>query len=402
MAALPPQPRHPLDQPLGVPHLDLLDADPHLDRLADQPRRHRVQVVPHLNRAAPVHPHPRPLGRLQPTRRQPAQRRTLGRERRRPPRVPPPHQRAQERLVVPAAGELAAAPQHQRLVHRLLEPPVALLAVAVLVAAVGVRRLRRHAVMTHQPAVARRELLRPAVRMHRQRHPIRPVTRRHAAQRPPGVLQALAQTRKALRKAHAHVLPVRVRQHEVMHQVVERLTRDRHSQTAHVGKVRRAQSPRFVHLREEHFLGRPVRGLPGAHPTLEGPPHPVRVLPGMRRLEPTQQRDRLQPRLAHQLLLDLRPHRRQRVRPRPPRPRPPPLAGQRTRPPVFTPALAIHPGLHRRRLQRRPLMQPEPQPFHLRIGHATDGPHRQLPSSELPLSQASNHRPTVQPSSGET
>lgn len=56
-----PQPGQPLDTLLRVPHLDLLHADPRLHPLPDQSRRHRVHVVLHMNRAAPVHPHRPPL-----------------------------------------------------------------------------------------------------------------------------------------------------------------------------------------------------------------------------------------------------------------------------------------------------------------------------------------------------
>jgi hypothetical protein len=42
--ALPRQPRHPLHQHPGVPHLHLLDADYHIHRLPDEPAMDRVRV----------------------------------------------------------------------------------------------------------------------------------------------------------------------------------------------------------------------------------------------------------------------------------------------------------------------------------------------------------------------
>jgi hypothetical protein len=57
-----------------------------------------------------------------------------------------------------------------------------------------------------------------------------------------------------------------VGQHEVVQQVCERLTLDRHLQFLHVREVRRAQPPRFMHLAEEYFLGWTVLGLPLPHP----------------------------------------------------------------------------------------------------------------------------------------
>jgi hypothetical protein len=99
MLVLPTQPRHTLHQTIGVPHLDLLDADPRLDMLADQPRRHRVGVMLHLNRAAATHAHPQSLLRLQPGRRQRTQLRQLRRQRCLPTRVPP-HQQVRHELLV--------------------------------------------------------------------------------------------------------------------------------------------------------------------------------------------------------------------------------------------------------------------------------------------------------------
>jgi hypothetical protein len=68
----------------------------------------------------------------------------------RPVRVSPGHQRAQELLVLLPAGKILATAQQQLLLERLLEPAMTLLAVTVLMAAVGVRRLGRHAVVAHQ------------------------------------------------------------------------------------------------------------------------------------------------------------------------------------------------------------------------------------------------------------
>ncbi len=282
------QPRHLLHQRAGVPDLDLLGPQPDLDHLPDQPRRHRVGVAPHLDRAAAPHPHAQALLRLQPTRRQGAEDRPLGGQRRLPAGVPLPHQVAQERLVRRPVGEVGAAAQQQRLRHRLLEPPVALLAVAVLVAAGRVGGLARQPVVGQERPVRGREPLRLAVGMHRQRHPVGAVPRRHAAQRPKGVLQAFAQAGEALREADRHVLPVRVGQHEVVHQVVERLPGDRHAQAAHVCEIAGAQPPRLMHLGEVDLLGRPVLRLPDPHAPLQRPPQRVGVSPGIRALQPAE------------------------------------------------------------------------------------------------------------------
>ena len=59
------QARHPLHHLLGVPNLDVLQAQTHLHLLADQPCRHRVNVLLYLDRAAPPHAHAQPFQRLQ-------------------------------------------------------------------------------------------------------------------------------------------------------------------------------------------------------------------------------------------------------------------------------------------------------------------------------------------------
>jgi hypothetical protein len=73
MLGLAPQTRHPLQQLLGIPHLDLLHAYPHFDLLTDQARWYRVGVLFHPNGAATPYPHPLSFQRLQALSRQGAQ-----------------------------------------------------------------------------------------------------------------------------------------------------------------------------------------------------------------------------------------------------------------------------------------------------------------------------------------
>jgi hypothetical protein len=81
------QPGHALHQGVGVPHLDLLDADPHFDDLTDEPGRHRVAVVLHLERTAVPYPQPPAFLRLQALCRQSTQGRQLGHQGRLTPAV---------------------------------------------------------------------------------------------------------------------------------------------------------------------------------------------------------------------------------------------------------------------------------------------------------------------------
>ena len=161
---------------------------------------------------------------------------------------------------------------------------MALLAISVLVTRVRIDRLRLHSVVRHQRLIAAREELRPRS-LHRQRHPIAAMLGRHTAERPHRVLKPGTETLEALRKTERHVLPVRMRQHEVVDQMRARLAVDRHAQLAHVREVRGAQPARQVLLREVDLLVRPARGLPVLDPPLQRPQLPIVELTGMTPLQ---------------------------------------------------------------------------------------------------------------------
>jgi hypothetical protein len=71
------QARQRLHYLLPVPHLQPLGVHTHLDLFANQPARHRVGIAAHVDRAAPVHPHPQPSARFQSPHRQRSQQRHL-------------------------------------------------------------------------------------------------------------------------------------------------------------------------------------------------------------------------------------------------------------------------------------------------------------------------------------
>ena len=237
---LPTQAFHRLHLRTRVPHLDHLGTNARLDPLPQQARRHRVNVLLHLDRAALAHPHPLTFQRLQPTLRQRAQARLLRRELLPSPGVTPGHQGSHELPVVLPSGEVPAATQKQRLRQRLLETPMALFAIAVLVSAIGVRGLGRQTVVTHQSLIPRRVLLQVPIVVHGQCHAVGAMTLGHTAQRPQGVLQSFAQAGEALGETQRHVLPVRAGQHKVIQQVRKRLSLDGHAQAVQVREVRRA------------------------------------------------------------------------------------------------------------------------------------------------------------------
>jgi len=269
------QTRQTLQPLLRVPHLQVLGVQPHLDQRAQQSARQRVGVPLDVDRAALIHPTPDLLERLQPPRRQRPQHLQLLGQPLLSPRVELAEQVPQELRVLLSAGEVPAAAQHQRLVHRFLEPSVPLLDVAVLVTVARLDLLWNQRIMIHQSLVALRELLPLRGVVHRQAHPVGPVPLRHAAQFPQRVLQPFAQALEALREADRRRLPVRVRQHEMVDHVLERLPRNGHAQAAHAREVRRRQPTRLVHLREEHLLGRAMQRPPQVHLPLQGPQLPV-------------------------------------------------------------------------------------------------------------------------------
>jgi hypothetical protein len=375
MLRLASQPLHRLHQRARIPHLDLLRTDPRFQPFPDQPRRHRVRVLLHLDRAALTHPHLLAFRRLQPTRRQRPQLRPLLDKLLRSAGVPPSHQGTHELPVGLSTGEVPTATQQQLLFQRLLETPMALLAVAVLVPAVRIRGLGRHTVVTHERLIPAGVPLRVPVVMHGQRHAVGAMTLGHSAQLPHGILPPLTQAGEALREAQRHVFPVRVGQYKVVQQVRKGLTLDGHTQLVQVREVRRTQPARFMHLAEEHFLGRPVLRFPLPHPPLQGTLVTLPVLARAFPLQPLPQRLGLQSWLTLQQLLQARPNVKERIRPRAPVVRRPGLTGQLAPVAILACRLAIHACLYRCQAQRSSLIQVPPYFLDLCIRHLASSSH---------------------------
>jgi len=169
----------------------------------------------------------------------------------------------------------------------------------------------------------------------------------HAAQLPQGVLHALAQTFKALREADRRRLPVRVRQHEVIDQVIETLALDGDVQAVHRREVGRAQPSRFVDLSEEDFLGRSLAATPALDVPLQRPQLRVGETPRILPLQLAEDRLGLQPRIEFQQTAHLGPNLLEGIGPGPPVMRRRDLAGQSAQTPVFTCCLVIHVCQHR-------------------------------------------------------
>ncbi len=368
------QPRHTLDELLGVPHLQVLRVQPYLDLLADQSARHHVAVPLHTNQAALVHPTLQTLTRFQPPRGQGTQHRQFFREPLTPAGVELVQKHAQKTRVRAAAEEILAAPQHQRLGHGFLKTPVPLLDVAVLVGVSGLNLLPHESVMLQQSLITLPELLALRGVVHGQAHAIGPVPRRHTAQLPQRILQTFAQALETLREADRRRLPVRVGQHEVIDHVLERLPLDRHTQIVHAREVGRRQPARLVHLSEEHFLRRPCRGPPTPHLPLQGPQLPIGEPARIAALQVTEDRLGLQSRLLLQHCTNLRPDLGERIDPGPPVVRPRQLAGQPPKPPILPCRLVVHVAPRRRHAQ--PLAGRDQPP---QFAHHLVGNHRKPP-----------------------
>lgn len=345
-----------------APHFDRVGMDPHLHPLADQPGRHRVDVALDRDRAARLHAHAHLPKRLQPPRRQCIQIIAFVMECLLSLGIAAIAQRAQERHIGFLARKIVAAAQEQRLLDRPLEAVMALLAIAVLVTRVGIDRLRPHSVVRHQRLIAAREELRPRS-LHRQRHAIAAMTSRHAAQRPHRILEPFAKTLEALGETERHVLPVRMRQHEVVDQVLERLAVDGHAQLGHVREVGSTELARRMLLREEDLLVGPTPRLPFVDAPLQGPQLPVGESAWMAPLQFFEERLGLPARSRFEQLFDFVPHVRERIGTRPPGPRRRrlhPLRRQPIRVPILPSGFAIHARLRRRKTQRRLLAEPGP------------------------------------------
>lgn len=210
------QARQRIHTPLPVPDLDALREHAGLDPLADQPARDRVHVLVHVDRAAAVHPHRHPFARLQTPRRQRSQHGHFLSEARLPTRVLLREHLTQEPFVRRAAGKIAAATQEQRLVQGTLETVMTLFDVAVFVAVARMDGLAPQTVVLQKTPITLRKRLSLSPRRDGRRQAIGAMTKRHAAQFPQRVLQALAEALQALGEANRAGLPVRVGQHKVV------------------------------------------------------------------------------------------------------------------------------------------------------------------------------------------
>jgi hypothetical protein len=219
-----------LDQLAAVPDFQRLGVKADFRLLADQPARHGIRIAFDVDRAPWADPHRQTTERLKAPRRQPAERRLLLLQPFAPGRVPLIEQLAQKAFVGRSALEIARSPQHERLIDGILETPVRLFDVAVLAPFTRLGLLRDQTVVRDQVRIPTRELLLLRKVVHRQAHPVGAMANRNAAQFEQRLLQPLRQALEALGKTDGRPFPVRIRQHEMIEQMIERLTPYCHSQ----------------------------------------------------------------------------------------------------------------------------------------------------------------------------
>ena len=152
----------------------------------------------------------------------------------------------------------------------------------------------------------------------RRTHAIGAMSKWNSAELPQRMLQTIAQRLKTLRVTKIHGFPVRVRQHEVVNQVLQRLACDGHVEAGHVCEVGRSEVTGMMRLAEEDFLRGTFGGSPLLDATLKRSQLSILKLAFMFSLQPCEDRLGLQARIQPQLFFDLGPDRFERIFPSPP------------------------------------------------------------------------------------
>jgi hypothetical protein len=128
-------------------------------------------------------------------------------------------------------------------------------------------------------------------------------------------------------------------------------------------EVRCTQSARVMHLAEEHFLGRAFGRPPTFYTPLKTPQQRVVEFAWVLGLQPLEERIGHQARSVFELLLDLRPDRRELVAAGPPIPLRHDLAGKSLTTPLLPSRLFVHVRFIRRLGQSLTRNQRPPKPF---------------------------------------
>jgi hypothetical protein len=329
----------------SVPDVERFGPDVNVNLFADQTTRQRVDIAADVDRAPRVDPCLDPAGHFQPAGRQRRQDGHFLTKTLLSVGIASGHELLEERLIVASTGEIAASPQHQGLVDGLLEAVMTLLDVTILVGLSRLDRLGFEAVVRHQGLVSPGEHLILRIGVDRRGQAIRAMPPRNSSQFPQGVLQPFAEALEALGEADGARLPVGIRQHEVIDQVVERFAGDGDAESAHVGEITLGEPPRLVGLCEEHLPGRPFEGTPLFDPPLQATELDVGETSRKAPLQVVEQGLGLEPRIESELLEEFGPDVLERVLPGPPGAWDSPLTGERVGVAVLACRLLVDAGL---------------------------------------------------------
>jgi len=157
--AAPGEARHPLHLGVPIEHLEVVGVDHDVHRVANQSAGDRIRVPLDLNRAAGADLDVAdPLPVIELACRQLAEAGFFLSELVGSRGIPLVHQSAEERFVLFAAGEVAAAAQQERLIDDRLQVAVRRLDVAVLMCLAGIGPMRLDLVVVHQVLITRTKL----------------------------------------------------------------------------------------------------------------------------------------------------------------------------------------------------------------------------------------------------
>jgi hypothetical protein len=298
---------------LRVPHLDAIGEESGLDLLANKPTVHRVGVAVDVDEAAGIDSTRHAKSGVDPLGRQRSQRRSILIEASTTLRVPRGSLQFQEREIILAAREVPAAPHQKCLIDGRLEVAVSRLVVPVFVRLTHIDPLPGHAVVIEQIPIPRLKFpLRRQV-VDGRTQAVAAVSSRNAAQFPHRVLESVHQRLERFRRTDRDRFPVRVRQHEVVDKVIERLTLNGDGQVIHRGEVGTGEIAGLVDLREDRLAARTERGPPLPHLPLEGPPVAGIELTGVFGFQPREEGLGREPGFHRQLRGDGRPDRLERI-----------------------------------------------------------------------------------------
>jgi hypothetical protein len=361
------QSRQRVHLPIGEPDFDAVGEEPGLHLFADPATVDGVGVAVQMNQTSRVHSTADFQTRRQALVGQIPQRSLFLGEPIGASGIARSHDAVQELQVLLTTGEIPTAPQQEGLIDGGLEVPVRRLGVAVLVRLPDVDPLAGQAVVGQPVAVPGLELPRRREVVHRRTQAVAAMATWHAAQLPQSRLQPFREGLERLRDAHRDRLPVGVGEHEVVHQVIERLAGDGDRKRVHAREVRRGEVARLVDLAEDDRAVRPVQGPPLPHPPLEGPAVGVEKRPGMLTPEPVEEGLGGELRLGLEPLLDLDPDLGERVDPGAVGAGGFPRTGQLAPIPILACGLLAHPRSPCGQVQRKGRLQLPPQLTYLTI-----------------------------------